>query len=524
MAPVAFPDMFPTPIASAEQLAPRPEATGSTRLSELAVLVGARPVHGTVSGVTLRTQDVRPGDLFAALPGARAHGADFAAQAHRRGAAALLTDPAGAARPAVIDSGLPVLVTPDPRSVLGALAARVYGDPTARLCVLGVTGTSGKTTVTFLIEAGLRAAGLSSGLIGTVRTTIDGQRWASSLTTPEAPDLQALFAIMLERGVGHAAMEVSSHALSLHRADGTRFAVGAFTNLSQDHLDFHHDMESYFAAKSLLFDGRAVSEVVNTDDAWGRRLLRAGTVSVSAAGRADAGWRAEDVAAAPDGGQRFTAVTPDGVRVPVGLPLPGSYNVANALLALACLDRAGVPASSAAQGLAEVNVPGRLERVEVGQPYLALVDYAHKPAAVAALLETVRPRVRPGGRLIVVLGCGGDRDAAKRPLMGAEAARRAELLVITDDNPRGEPPSAIRAAMRAGALAAPPLGEVLEVGDRRDAITAAVARARAGDVLVVAGKGHETGQEAHGVRRPFSDVDELTGAIHAELAGSGAAR
>jgi UDP-N-acetylmuramoyl-L-alanyl-D-glutamate--2,6-diaminopimelate ligase len=335
------------------------------------------------------------------------------------------------------------------------------------------------------------------------------------LTTGEAPDLQALFAVMLEHGVSHAAMEVSSHALALNRVDGVRFAVGAFTNLSQDHLDFHRDMADYFSAKAKLFDGRAAAEVVNVDDEWGRRLLREGVLRVSAAGRVDADWRAEAVRPTPDGGQRFTAIDPRGVRTPVVLGLPGAFNVANALLALACLDRVGVPAAEAVAGLAGARVPGRLEKVDVGQPYLAVVDYAHKPGAVAALLDTLRGRLTGGGRLLVVLGCGGDRDAAKRPLMGAEAASRAELLVITDDNPRSEPPAAIRAAMRAGALAAPPLGEVLEVGDRRDAIAAAVARARPHDVLVVAGKGHEAGQEVAGERRPFSDVEELAAAIRA---------
>jgi UDP-N-acetylmuramoyl-L-alanyl-D-glutamate--2,6-diaminopimelate ligase len=527
MTPVAFRNMAPTPIATARMAHPRPEATTPMRLGELAEVIGARPAEGTATGITLRAQDVRPGDLFAALPGSRAHGADYAGQACALGAVALLTDPAGAARPSVASAGVPVLVVSEPRAVLGAVAARIYGDPTSRLAVLGVTGTSGKTTVSFLIEAGLRAHGRTTGLIGTVRTTVAGQDWGAALTTPEAPDLQAMFAIMWERGVSHAVMEVSSHALAQHRVDGTRFAVGAFTNLSHDHLDFHRDMDDYFAAKALLFDGRASVEVVNADDAWGRRLLRAHTVTVSASGRVDAGWRAEAVRPTPDGGQRFTAIDPAGVRTSVTVPLPGAFNVANALLALACLDHAGVPAEVAASGMAGASVPGRLERVDLGQPYLAVVDYAHKPGAVAALLDTLRTRLQGagpdaaegGGRLLVVLGCGGDRDAAKRPLMGAEAARRADLLVITDDNPRSEQPSVIRAAMRAGALAAPPLGEVLEVADRRDAIRAAVARARPGDVLVVAGKGHETGQDVAGVLRPFSDVAELTSAIREREGG-----
>lgn len=496
-------------------LSPRPAGLAPIALADLAALVDAQVPQGStpVTGVTLRSSDVRPGDLFAALPGARTHGAEHVPAATAAGAVAVLTDPAGAA--GLPANGLPVLVHDDPRAVLGVLAAMVYGDPTTRLNVIGITGTSGKTTVSYLIEAGLRAAGRTTGLVGTVRTTIADEVWPSALTTPEAPDLQALFAIMLERGVGDAVMEVSSHSLALHRVAGTRFAVGAFTNLSQDHLDFHSDMDGYFAAKALLFDGRAATEVVNVDDEWGGRLITDGTVTVSAAGRTDARWRAERVRPDNDGGQSFVAVGPAAAAgaVEVTLPLPGAFMVANALLALACLDAAGVDQETAAAGMREVAVPGRLERVDAGQPYLALVDYAHKPGAVAALLDTLRTRVPANGRLLVVLGCGGDRDAAKRPLMGAAAAERADLLVITDDNPRTEPPASIRAAMRAGALAAPPRGEILEVGDRRDAIAEAVRRAGPDDILVVAGKGHETGQRVGDVTRPFDDVQELRAAI-----------
>ncbi|NMH93383.1 UDP-N-acetylmuramoyl-L-alanyl-D-glutamate--2,6-diaminopimelate ligase [Pseudonocardia bannensis] len=472
-----------------------------------------------VSGVTLRAAEVRPGDLFAALPGARAHGADFATLALSAGAAAVLTDPDGAARPAL--AGVPLLVHPHPRDVLGTVAAHVYGDPTARLDVIGVTGTSGKTTVAHLLEAGLAAGGRTPGLLGTVQTRVhgpDGESLPSTFTTPEAPDLQALFARMAEAGVTDVAMEVSSHALALGRVAGTRFAVGAFTNLSQDHLDFHADLDDYFEAKARLFDGRARHHVVCVDDEWGRRLAARtpGAVTVSTTGVAD--WRAVDVETDPDGTQHFGAVPPDGVMVPVRLRLPGAFNVGNALVALACLDAVGVPAAVAAERFAELTVPGRMQRVEAGQPFLAIVDYAHKPAAVAALLDALRRQVE--GRLLVVLGCGGDRDAGKRPVMGSVAAARSELLVITDDNPRSEEPAAIRKAMRAGAEAEPRRGDLLEIGDRRAAIAAAVAMAKPGDAVVVAGKGHETGQEINGVKHPFNDVDELVAAIVA--AGGGA--
>ena len=504
----------------------RPAETRPVAVAALAAAAGlAVPVDTgpAITGMTLRAGDARPGDLFAALPGARAHGADFAATALAAGAVAVLTDPAGATRPAL--AGVPVLVHERPRELVGPLAAMVYGDPTARLRVLGVTGTSGKTTVAHLLEAGLVGAGRTSGLLGTVGTRIDGpdgqrRRLPSAFTTPEAPDLQALFALMAEAGVSDVAMEVSSHALALGRVAGTRFAVAAFTNLSQDHLDFHRDMDDYFAAKATLFDGRAERAVVCVDDPWGQRLADRLPDAVTVSATGPAAWRSAEVHTEPDGNQRFTALAPGGAAVPVRLRLPGAFNVANALVALACLDAAGVPAEVAADAFAGLAVPGRMQRVQAGQPFLAVVDYAHKPAAVAALLDTLRAQVP--GRLIVVLGCGGDRDRGKRPLMGAAAAARAELLVVTDDNPRSEDPADIRAAVLAGAWAEPARGEVLEVGDRRAAIEVAVAHARPGDAVVVAGKGHETGQEIRGTKFPFDDAEVLEAALRATPVEGGA--
>ena len=409
-----------------------------------------------------------------------------------------------------------MLVHPQPRQVLGIAAARVYGDPTQHLGVVGITGTSGKTTVAHMVEAGLAAAGRVTGLIGTAGTRVAGRAVRSALTTPEAPDLQATYAVMAESGVTDVAMEVSSHALVQGRVAGTRFAVVAFTNLSQDHLDFHRDMDDYFEAKATLFDGRAPRAVICVDDEWGRRLAARvpGAITVATDDETKADWRARDVVATPDGVQTCVVEGPDGIEVPLRLPLPGLFNVANALVALACLHVRGIDAEVAAAGFADVAVPGRMQRVDAGQDFLAVVDYAHKPAAVAALLDTLRAQV--GGRLLVVLGCGGDRDRGKRPLMGAAAAARAELLVVTDDNPRTEDPAEIRAAMLAGARAAADAGhEVREIGDRRAAIAAAVAAARPGDAVVVAGKGHEKGQEVHGVVHPFDDAAHLHTALAA---------
>ncbi|MFD9892318.1 UDP-N-acetylmuramoyl-L-alanyl-D-glutamate--2,6-diaminopimelate ligase [Amycolatopsis sp. NPDC059027] len=499
------------------RIEPVPLATLLARADARLIADGPEAAELTVTGTTLRAQHVLPGDLFAALPGARAHGADFSDQAVAGGAAAVLTDEQGAARPALRDAGVPVLVHPDPRAVLGSIAAWIYGEPSLQLSVLGVTGTSGKTTTSYLVDAGLKAAGITTGLIGTVETRIAGERLVSGFTTPEAPDLQALLAVMLESGVTHVPMEVSSHALALGRVNGTRFSIGAFTNLSQDHLDFHRDMEEYFAAKSLLFDGRSTTEIVVVDSAWGQALLTPQTVTVSTEPGTDAAWRATDLAATSAGEQSFTLHGPDGLSARARIPLPGEFNVANAVLAAAILANAGVGLDDIVAGLAAVEVPGRMERVYLGQPFTAVVDYAHKPAAVAQGLDALRARTE--GRIITVLGCGGDRDTAKRPMMGEAAVRRSDVLIVTDDNPRSEDPAAIRAAMLAGARGVGPAqgGEVLEIGDRREAITEAVSLARPGDIVFVAGKGHETGQEAQGVVHPFSDRDELEAAIRKQL-------
>ncbi|MGY1813199.1 UDP-N-acetylmuramoyl-L-alanyl-D-glutamate--2,6-diaminopimelate ligase [Blastococcus sp. SYSU D00820] len=493
---------------------PRPAGTPPCPLGDLADLVGD-PVQGdpatAVTGVTLASGDVRPGDLYAALPGARTHGVRFAADAVARGAVALLTDPTG--RDDACATGLPVCVVDDPRAVLGAVAARVHGEPARRLRVIGITGTNGKTTTSYLVEAGLAAAGLGTGLIGTVQTRIRGRGAAeptvvpSVRTTPEAPVLHALLADMAGSGVDAVVMEVSSHALVLGRVGGVPFAAAGFTNLSQDHLDFHADLEHYFRAKALLFDGRAAAEVVDVDDAHGRRLAEmlaaAGRppVTVASAG-SPADWTATDVTTAGDGGSAFTLTGPGGRRWPARVRLPGRFNVANAVLAVALLDAVGVPVEAALEGIAGTVVPGRMEPVDAGQPFVAVVDYAHTPDAVATALAALRAAT--SGRVITVLGCGGDRDPGKRAAMGAAAATGSDLLVVTDDNPRSEDPAAIRAAMLAG-VPADRRDRVVEIGDRRAAIAEAVARAGAGDTVLVAGKGHETGQEVAGTVTPFDD-------------------
>lgn len=500
----------------------RPSAIAGTPLTRLAETIGAglaAPSAGavTVTGVTLRGQDARPGDLFAALPGSRAHGAKYAADAVARGAVAVLTDPAGLEALAA-EPPAPVLVHPDPRSVLGPLAAQVYGRPSDRLAVIGITGTSGKTTTAYLVEAGLRAADRRAGLIGTVGVRMDGTDVPSALTTPEAPAVQALLALMAERGVDTAVMEVSSHALSLGRVDGVDFAVAGFTNLSRDHLDFHPTMADYFEAKARLFAGEsglaARRAVICIDDDAGRAMAARtdDPVTVSTTGPAD--WTVTDILVLGDGTQEFTVVDPAGVHHLVGIRLPGAYNIGNCLVALALLDAVGVAPEQAAPGLIRATVPGRLEPVEAGQDFLALVDYAHKPGALRAVLETLRAQ-RGAGRVAVVFGAGGNRDAGKRAPMGQVAAELADLVVVTDDNPRDEDPAVIRAAVLAGARAAGAAAEIVEVGDRRAAIEHAVRWARAGDVVLIAGKGHETGQTAAGVTVPFDDREQLAAALAA---------
>ncbi|MET9736249.1 UDP-N-acetylmuramoyl-L-alanyl-D-glutamate--2,6-diaminopimelate ligase [Streptomyces sp. NPDC006458] len=495
---------------------PRPAQVAATPLADLAERLGATAPEGAaaVTGITHDSRAVRPGDLYAALPGARLHGADFVAQAAGLGAAAVLTDPAGAERAAA--TGLPVLVVDDPRARMGALAAEIYGRPGEDLLQIGITGTSGKTTTAYLVEGGLRTS-RGSGLIGTVETRIGDERIKSERTTPEATDLQALFAVMRERGVEAVAMEVSSHALVLGRVDGCVFDVAVFTNLSPEHMEFHSDMEDYYRAKAELFTPkRSRRGVVNLDDEYGRRLAAEATVPVvtySAEGHPDADWRADGVEIGPMD-STFTVSGPNGEELTARSPLPGPFNVANSLAAIVALAVAGLDPQGAADGVAAVpGVPGRLERVDAGQAYLAVVDYAHKTDAVESVLKALRKATK--GRLHIVLGCGGDRDTTKRAPMGAAAARFADTAVLTSDNPRSEDPLAILATMLQGAAAVPAheRGEVLLFEDRAAAIAAAVQRAHPGDTVLVAGKGHEQGQDIAGVVRPFDDRQVLREAI-----------
>lgn len=488
--------------------------SASVTLGELAALLDgviAEPGLGAVvpiRSIELTASAVEPGGLFAAAPGHRTHGARFASQAVAQGAVAILTDAAGAEL--VDDVAVPVLVVRDPRRALPAASAAIFRTAPADLAglrLLGVTGTNGKTTVNAMLDAGLRACGERTAIVGTTGTVIDGVPVPTARTTPEAPHLHALLRRMIDAGVQDVCMEVSSIALEEHRVDGLRFTVAGFTNLTQDHLDYHGSMEAYFLAKARLFTPEhAMRGVIGIDDDYGRRLAEQASVpvqtwSIREAGGRQADWRL----------QGAHAVGP-GVEVSLHTALPGEHNRANALLALAMLDAAGLDVVRAAQGVASVVVAGRMEVVRQA-PIRGIVDYAHSPDAIERVLAALRPSTQ--GRIIAVLGAGGDRDREKRPLMGAAAARLADIVVVTDDNPRSEDPAVIRAAVRAGAQEAGMTAQVLDVAGRADAIGQAVALATDADTVVVLGKGHETGQEIAGVTHPFDDRVELARALEA---------
>jgi UDP-N-acetylmuramoyl-L-alanyl-D-glutamate--2,6-diaminopimelate ligase len=467
---------------------------GPRSLSELAAASPEHQIRGDasvrVSDVVVRSSETRPGALFACIPGTNTDGHAFAGDAVERGAVALLVE-------RWIDAPVPQLRVPSVRVAIGPIAAEVFGRPADRMTVVGVTGTNGKTTTTYLLESVFRAAGRRPGVIGTTGVRIEGEVTPFPRTTPEAPDLHRLLARMEGTGVDAVAMEVSSHGLDQHRVDGVRFACAVFTNLSRDHLDYHPTMKAYLAAKARLFTpGMSSAGVVNVDSPEGRSIAAPGLPIVTYAVDAEADVRARGVVAAADG-IRFTV---DGTLVESRLR--GRFNVENCLAAFAAARVVGIDDAVAAGGIAALRgVPGRLETVERGQDFLVIVDYAHTPDGIRNVLRAARPLSR--GRVILVFGCGGDRDRDKRPLMGAAATSMADLSIVTSDNPRSEDPLAIIAAIEAGARAG---GKPYEVEpDRRAAIARAVELAAPGDVVVIAGKGHETTQEFADRTVPFDD-------------------
>lgn len=457
-----------------------------------------------VSALALDNRRVVPSSVFFCVRGFTRDGHDFAADAVRRGAVALVVDhPLGL--------GVPEIVVDDVRAAMAPAAARLHGDPTATLRTVGVTGTNGKTTTAYLVRALLEGSGHATGLLGTVTSIIGGTEHEVARTTPEAIDLQAAFAAMRDAGDSHCVMEVSSHALALGRADAIHWAAAIFTNLTQDHLDFHPTMEDYFAAKRRLFDARPGVAVINVDDPYGARLAReldlphVVTFGIDAPG---ADLRATELSS-DFTGSTFTA---GGLRL--RSPLPGRFNVLNVLGAVAAAHGLGIGDDAIVAALPSAGrVPGRFEPVDEGQGFALLVDYAHTPDSLENVLAAARPLTR--GRLICVFGCGGDRDRGKRPLMGEIASRLADHTIVTSDNPRSEDPDAIVAEILAGITDRTATESIV---DRRAAIERAVSVARDGDVVVLAGKGHEQGQEFEGGRKlPFDDVTVAAEALRARL-------
>ncbi|MDX1690132.1 MAG: UDP-N-acetylmuramoyl-L-alanyl-D-glutamate--2,6-diaminopimelate ligase [Acidimicrobiia bacterium] len=466
-------------------------------LADLATIVGADVVGDPgvlVTDVTHDSRRVGPGTLFVAVRGLTVDGHRFVDTARDGGAAAVCVEDRAAAGPG------PALVVADTRLALGPLAAAVHGRPSERLRAVGVTGTNGKTTVTHLLEAVASEAGIRSAVVGTLGCRIDGETVPTGFTTPEASDLQRLLARMVEAGVDVAALEVSSHALALGRAEGTRFAVAAFTNLSQDHLDLHGTMGEYERVKASLFTpARAGRAVLWIDDPAGRRIADATRLPVTTVGLGEADVSATDVVSDLEG-SRFTVHAGSTSR-PIHLPLLGDFNVANALVAAACAAEIGMSWDSIAAGIAAAPpVPGRFEVVHTGRDSTIVVDYAHTPDGIAKAVAAGR-RLVGDGRIVAVVGAGGDRDRAKRPLMGAAAAR-ADIAVLTSDNPRSEDPDAILDEVAAGAAGD---AEVVRDPDRRRAIRLAIDRAGPGDLVLVLGKGHEQGQEFAEETVPFDD-------------------
>jgi UDP-N-acetylmuramoyl-L-alanyl-D-glutamate--2,6-diaminopimelate ligase len=445
-----------------------------------------------VTSLSYDNRRVTPGTMFFCVPGFTRDGHDFAGEAVAAGAVALVVQ-----RP--VQAVVPEIVVPDVRAAMAVVAARFNGDPTSELRVVGITGTNGKTTTAFLVRALLEAQGLRCGLLGTVKSVIGGVEHEVVRTTPEAIELQRDFRAMCDAGDRACAMEVSSHALELHRADAIHFAAAVFTNLTQDHLDFHASMEEYFHAKRRLFMMAPGAAVLNIDDPYGRRLAAELGDAITFSLHGDATFVATEIRTGLRGSQ-FTALTPDGA-VPVASPLRGRFNVANVLAALAAARAVGVELATAVDAIASAGqVPGRFEPVQEGQAFEVLVDYAHTPDSLENVLSAAHEL---GGRRVhVVFGCGGDRDRGKRPLMGEIARRLADRVIVTSDNPRSEDPVQIIREILAGA------GEdVPWMTDRRDAIAEAIAGADDGDVVVIAGKGHEQGQEfAAGRKVPFDDV------------------
>jgi UDP-N-acetylmuramoyl-L-alanyl-D-glutamate--2,6-diaminopimelate ligase len=492
-------------------LRPHDPIAGRT-LRAVSELISANSIYSDleniiVTGVSIDSHQIEAGDLFVAVAGEKAHGATYAGSAKLNGAVAVLTDQVGAA----LVTDMPVLIVANPRAAAGVVAAWLHNEPMRDIFSVAVTGTNGKTTVTTLLHQIAMAASRQSGLIGTVETRIGDEVVAALRTTPEAPELQSLAAVMRERHMRNLFMEVSSHAVSLNRIGGAHFDIAAFTNLSQDHLDFHGDMDAYFAAKAALFTHKyADSAYINIDSVWSKKLIEIQELPVIKISRniKSADWYFERI----ETGVHSTVIAirgTGGILIETTTKLVGDFNLDNLLMAVAISVASGIdPIDIAAITPKLVGAEGRLEKIDLGQSFSALVDYAHSPDSVTRVLAALREST--SGKIIAVLGCGGDRDKSKRPLMGAALLAGSDVAVFTSDNPRSEKPADILIQMVLGLEINEP-SAIIE--DRTQAIKAAVDEAKDGDLVIVLGKGHEKGQEVNGAVLPFDDRIELARAI-----------
>lgn len=455
--------------------------------------------HVFVNGISNKSKEIDSNDLFVAIPGEKTHGAKFVQEAINNGAKAVLTDAKGA--DLIAQELVPVLVCQDVKKIVGEIASYIYENPSQKMPVFGITGTNGKTTTAWLLKAGLEHCGVQTGLLGTAGIDIPGLKVESERTTPEATELQKILALAIQNGAKAISMEVSSHALTLGRVNGTKFKAVGFTNLSQDHLDFHKNMQDYFEAKSLLFNNYfSSSAVITTNDSWGKKLVTITNLNTeSLGGDVEDYWRVTDITAAL-GHVDFKLTKSNKQSFNINLSFAGSFNAFNASLAIALANKLDIDLPTFIKGLENIQIPGRMQPVLIPGAPLAIVDYAHSPEAIENVLLTLRKETR--GNLITVIGAGGNRDKEKRPKMGSAVEKYSDVIIVTDDNPRDENPELIRESVISGISAR---NKILEIGNRKQAIQKAISIATDFDTIAVLGKGHENYQEIKGEVFPFSD-------------------
>ncbi len=452
-----------------------------------------------VNGISNKSKEIDSNELFVAFPGEKTHGAKFVQEAIQNGAKAVLTDSIGA--DLISENSVPVLISKDLKKIVGEVSSYIYENPSHKIDVFGVTGTNGKTTTAWLLKAGLENCGIETGLLGTAGIDIPGLKVESERTTPEATELQKILALAFQSGAKAISMEVSSHALTLGRVNGTKFKAVGFTNLSQDHLDFHKNMQDYFEAKSLLFDDYFSKDaVITTNDSWGKTLEKMTKLKVETlGGDVENYWRVTDITAAL-GHVDFKLINFNKQSFNINLSFAGSFNAYNASLAIALANKLDIDLLRFIKGLENIQIPGRMQPVIVPGAPLAIVDYAHSPEAIDNVLSTLRKETK--GNLITIIGAGGNRDKEKRPMMGSAVEKYSDLIIVTDDNPRDEKPEDIRKLIISGIN---DKKNVFEIGNRKEAIQKAISMADEFDTIAVLGKGHENYQEIKGEVLPFSD-------------------